>query len=416
MPRTSASSSLPQQLRSLQERPICQDMFTTTFLDDNDVNRNCTWLAEKLSADFDRANRQYCGRVGGMVLTDYRTPLAAVLCPVTCGRDCSYTPATCKDTSAIVGKPSLVKKKKKCKWIKKSQKRLKRYCSEEDGVRSRGDAACPKTCGKCGQSTVLLETPAPTATPSLRPSDVPSKIVSNVPSASPTDSSSSYPSSYPTNMPSDRESPSPSNELTSTPSGQPTVKQSPSPSNEPTSMPSDQPTVKQSSSPSTAASEHPTVIESSNPSAMPSYQPSLRRSQSPSSVPSAMPSVTASSPPSLAPSAPPTKQPTEQPTKQPTEQPTEQPTPKPTRLPTAPPTYNLAERAAERLEQCGDEKIASYDFQNVPPIEAQCDVCVSTKECRDGDATCCRWTFAQLCIDKIERYWSEKQIQARCIP
>lgn len=168
-----------QELRG--EPDACSDVLTTTFLDVNDEKRNCTWLADQLSTDFNRANLLYCGKAGGFVLKEYRTPLAAVVCPVTCTRPCTYEESTCKDSSALVGSSATgKKKKKKCNWIKKRATRIARYCSVEEGVRSRGDAACPKTCGKCGQLSASAMTEAPSNAPSAFPT------VSASPSSNPT--------------------------------------------------------------------------------------------------------------------------------------------------------------------------------------------------------------------------------------
>ena len=150
--------------RSLQAG--CIDMTTTTFTDGNSVKRDCAWLADRIKEDTTNATMDtYCKRIPG-----YRLHLAAVVCPATCGRPCPALADKCKDTSAIVGRVAL-KKRKKCAWIAKSERRLAKYCSTETGIRSRGDAACPKTCGKCGQSIVraAVATPSPPTPVPLTP-------------------------------------------------------------------------------------------------------------------------------------------------------------------------------------------------------------------------------------------------------
>mmetsp|Transcript_13462 Transcript_13462/g.29813 ORF Transcript_13462/g.29813 Transcript_13462/m.29813 type:complete len:512 (-) Transcript_13462:1464-2999(-) len=428
----------------------CLDMTTTSFLDVTETKRNCTWLAEQLTVDFDRSNQLYCGKMGAFPLSGkVRTPLAAVVCPVTCGLPCSYESAACKDTSALVGKPSLVKKKKKCNWIKKSEKRLNRYCSlGEDGVRSRGDAACPKTCGKCGHSTVVLrqeETPvvqettaAPSAGPSSVPSDMPSVAESSVPSSAPSEMDSSSPSAAPSPMPSDM----PSIAESVSPSSEPSMMDSPSPSSSPSETPSETKSSSPSAAPTSTLSDAPSDIPTGSPSieatAVPSVIPTAVSSSIPSGIPSPSPSVT----PSSNPSAKPKPKPTE-----PTDQlfctqdamecpdgsfvgrdpandcnfmpcPDEEregsdPTPKTTSAPTSAPTANLAQRAADRLAQCGTDTIPSYVFESFPAISATCDVCVATSECADNNARCCAWTFAQVCFDPT-KYWSDTQIEQRC--
>jgi len=154
--------------RSLQAG--CIDMTTTTFTDGNSVKRDCTWLADRIKEDTTNAVMDtYCNQIPG-----YRLHLAAVVCPATCGRSCPALADNCKDTSAIVGRVAL-KKRKKCSWIAKSERRLAKYCSTEAGIRSRGDAACPKTCGKCGQSIVkaAVVTPSPVPPTPKPPTPVP---------------------------------------------------------------------------------------------------------------------------------------------------------------------------------------------------------------------------------------------------
>ena len=155
--------------RSLQTD--CIDMTTTTFTDGNSVKRNCSWLADRIKKDKTNSVMDtFCNQLPG-----YRLPLAAVICPATCGRPCPAFADKCRDTSAIIGRVAL-KKRKKCQWIAKSKRRLAKYCSAEEGIRSRGDAACPKTCGKCGQSIVKAvdATPSPpTPRPPTRPPPTP---------------------------------------------------------------------------------------------------------------------------------------------------------------------------------------------------------------------------------------------------
>ena len=406
------------QDRSLHDGPLCTDMVTATFLDESEIKRNCTWLSQQLSLNFDRANHLYCGKVGNFPLPGkVRTPLAAVLCPETCTLPCGYTSTTCKDTSALISKPSLEKKRKKCKWIKKSKKRLNRYCSlDEEGVRTRGDAACPKTCGTCGQSTFVVAAPPvpmpPSAAPSSLPSAMPSAVVSGTPSGEPSAvGSSTRPSTVPSDAPTVDESSSPSATpnvaVSDAPSHIPTVRGSSSPSRMPTLLQSDTPTERVSSFPSSIPSKNPSVATTSNPSSMPSYQPSFRRGDSPSAMPSMAPTVTSSNSPSAKPtvtaSATPSSAPTEQPSPGPTEQPTLQPTP------------NWEQRSADRLAKCSYEKIPTYNFETFNTnINATCDVCMGTIECAENDARCCRLTFGQLCFDPTP-YWNGRQIESWCI-
>ena len=147
----------------------CSDVLTTTFFDENEEERDCTWLAEELSNDYNRANLLYCGMVGTRSLVKRRTPLAAVLCPVTCSLPCTYESDDCKDSSALVGLSSDEEKRKKCSWVEKSEQRVEEYCSAEEGVRTRADAACPKTCGKCGQlSASTMTESSSTSSPTVQ--------------------------------------------------------------------------------------------------------------------------------------------------------------------------------------------------------------------------------------------------------
>ena len=371
--------SLPsaEEQTARQAVETCADVLTATFFDANEEKRDCRWLADQLDRDYDRANLQYCGMLGAQPLVGYRQPLAAVLCPATCGLSCTYASDTCRDSSALIGIPSVLKKKKKCGWIKKSAKRIARYCSAEEGVRTRGDAACPRTCGKCGQLSASVMTEGPSSAPSAVPT------VSARPSSNPTGAPvTSAPSDKPSVMASDVPSLMP----TASASATPTLSHSPS------SSPSDMPSAKPSASPTKMPSDTPSVHPSVNPSALPSESPSKSPSSSPSNEPSGMPS------------------------QRPSHTPTVQPTAKPTRTPTSRPTYDLDQRAQVRLAECGNAKIATYDFENLPTITATCNVCVSSDECADNGkgVSCCKYTFAQLCME-AGRYWSEKQIEQRCL-
>lgn len=129
------------------------DLTTTSFVDKTGIKRDCSWLSDQI---------QQARGLGGDAATDvfsvycsppdgYRLPLAAVICPSTCNLP---APTECRDTNALVGNPLIGKKKKKCKWIAKSDVKLAKYCSTEPGIRSRADAACPMTCGKCNDGNV----------------------------------------------------------------------------------------------------------------------------------------------------------------------------------------------------------------------------------------------------------------------
>ena len=344
--------------RSLQSNENCRDMETTTFLDETDTKRNCTWLAKQLSipSAFDRLNRIYCGKLGGFLLTDYRTPLAAVVCPVTCNRECSWTDTDevkCTDTSALVGSPNLEKKKKKCNWIKKSQKRLDRYCSKTEGVSSRGDAVCPRTCNKCGSFAVKI-TAAPTAEPSSKPSlelsEEPTAMISDAPSTLPTVDKSMVPSM-----------------MTS-------------------AVPSAKPSTRFSQSPSVSASAAPSLLFSDAPSIASSSSPSGKASSLPSAEPSSSPSTTV------------------------------MPTPELTNM------FDVRAAIRLEQCGTGTDRVPLYDFLNPKQLVPACDVCLGSIECQgadeddadNGDVRCCRWTFGQICMEP-GRYWSETLIERRCI-
>ena len=151
--RSSAARSLPSAA------PQCADMASQTFTDENGAKRDCAWLADQIRTEHgnaESARTTFCTPPPG-----YRTPLAAVICPATCGVPCPSLEDKCRDTSAIVGNVALSKKRKKCSWIAKRGRRLAKYCSRgEAGVRTRADAACPKTCGKCGQGMSASVCPA----------------------------------------------------------------------------------------------------------------------------------------------------------------------------------------------------------------------------------------------------------------
>ena len=155
------SSSVVRSLPSAA--PQCADMASQTFTDENGAKRDCAWLADQIrtndaesESESESARTTFCTPPPG-----YRTPLAAVICPATCGVPCPSLEDKCRDTSAIVGNVALSKKRKKCSWIAKRERRLAKYCSRgEGGVRTRADAACPKTCGKCGQGMSASVCPA----------------------------------------------------------------------------------------------------------------------------------------------------------------------------------------------------------------------------------------------------------------
>jgi len=176
-------------VRSLQDAQ-CSDMDWQTFTDEYGDKRDCAWLADQLRNNSEYARTEYCTPPPG-----YRLPLSAVICPVTCGIPCPSLADKCRDTSAIIGRVAL-RKRKKCSWIAKGEKRLARYCSRgEVGIRTRADAACPRTCRKCGQGmwTTATPTTSPTKSPSVRPT--------KSPSARPTKSPSRTPTSRPTKAP-----------------------------------------------------------------------------------------------------------------------------------------------------------------------------------------------------------------------
>ena len=256
----SISLSRPSAQVPRQADTSCSDVLTATFFDENDEERDCTWLAEQLQGrNYDRSNAIYCGMMGAQPLAGYRTPLAAVVCPVTCGRPCTYESSTCKDPSALVEPSSVLKKNKKCSWVAKNVQRIEKYCSAEEGVRTRGDAACPKTCGKCGQLSASVMTEAPSSSPSTVPT------------------LSARPSSTPTIAP-----------VTSAPSAKPSV----------------------------TASSEPSITASAEPSITASNEPSMTASDAPSFMPTTSPSAT----PTISHS--PTDQPTAKPTRTPTRRPT----------------------------------------------------------------------------------------------
>ena len=254
----SITLSLPSAQEPRQADSSCSDILTTTFFDENEEERDCAWLADELARDYNRANLVYCGMMGARALVGYRTPLAAVVCPVTCGLPCTYEESTCKDSSALVEPASVLKKNKKCGWVKKNVQRIEKYCSAEEGVRTRGDAACPKTCGKCGQ----LSASAMTEVPSSSPSTVPTM--------------SAEPSSTPTMAP-----------VTSTPSAKPSV----TASSEPSVTPSAEPSVTASNEPSVTASSVPSFMPTTSPSAAPtlSHSPTAQPTATPTKPPTTRP-------------------------------------------------------------------------------------------------------------------------------
>ena len=180
-------------VRSLQDAQ-CTDMTWQTFTDEKGEKRDCAWLAGQLQNNSKSARTEYCSPPAG-----YRLPLSAVICPVTCGIPCPSLADKCKDTSAIIGRVAL-KKRKKCSWIAKSARRLAKYCSRgEVGIRTRADAACPKTCQKCGQG--MLVTAKPTSNPTELPTELPTKAPSRSPTKNPTKAPSRSPTSRPTKAP-----------------------------------------------------------------------------------------------------------------------------------------------------------------------------------------------------------------------
>ena len=192
-------------VRSLQDAQ-CIDMTWQTFTDDKGEKRDCSWLAEQLQPNnnfetispsnhnSEAARAKYCSPPSG-----YRLPLAATICPVTCGIPCPSLADKCTDTSAIIGRVAQ-KKRKKCAWIAKSERRLAKYCSRgEAGIRTRADAACPKTCQKCGQG--MMVTSKPTESPTERPTKSPTRNPTKSPTKAPSRSPTSSPTKAPTPAP-----------------------------------------------------------------------------------------------------------------------------------------------------------------------------------------------------------------------
>jgi hypothetical protein len=139
----------------------------------------------------------------------------------------------------------------------------------------------------------LLNTCAPTESPSFAPTPLPSSSPTLFPSTSPSampsmnPSSSTSPSAVPSTAPSDIPSPSPSFLPTTDPTSEPTFVPSFVPSNNPSSEPSGVP----SSSPSFEPTLAPSGLPSSKPSPSPSAAPSRKPSNDPSSMPSSTPTT-----------------------------------------------------------------------------------------------------------------------------
>lgn len=191
----------------------------------------------------------------------------------------------------------------------------------------------------CPEDLSNNDTPTPSITYTVEPTDMvsaePSADITIKPSATPSMKPTPIPTTIPTNEPtvepSEEPSVVPSEDVTATPTPKPTSR----PTSRPTARPTSKPTSKPTPTPSLAPTATPSPKPSLAPTATPSVQPSVTPTATPSSTPTAKPSATPT--PSPKPSVTPT----------PTAKPSVTPTPEPTPTPIHPVhTHNWVEKVS----------------------------------------------------------------------
>jgi hypothetical protein len=193
-------------------------------------------------------------------------------------------------------------------------------------------------------SEISSETPTfePSEISSETPTFEPSEISSETPSFEPSEISSEIPTFEPSEIFSETPTFEPSEISTSEPTFSPSRSPSSTPSIRPSGKPSSVPRAYPTSSPSTTPTlvpiAHPSMIPSSHPSLAPSAEPSLVPVARPSTIPSVRPSSTPSTKPTVVPIARPSTIPSAHPSSTPAAEPSLVPVARPSSVPSAHPS------------------------------------------------------------------------------
>lgn len=164
-----------------------------------------------------------------------------------------------------------------------------------------GDVVPPKPLSSSPTFAPYTSASAPTAGPSLSPSNVSTRCPSEFPSAQSTKVPSRSPSNVPTKWPSIPPSRFPSRQPTLTPSRAPSKSPITAPTKSPSSVPTRTPSRLPSILPSRTPSRQPSLAPSRAPSNKPSVSPTKWPSNTPTRVPTKGPSVAPTRVPSVTP-------------------------------------------------------------------------------------------------------------------